>query len=612
MQRKLWELIYNRRSFSWGFSLAIAACAGAVFFTHTLPFWKIARSAQALAVIGSMLLLTAPLYLLQKVFKYCWNSIKSIKQRFGLAAIALLAAAIFLLVIPRFAPLPTRHTITVEVPQVENPGSRLAVDILEVRDNEGLIIKPEKFSLSGNWQVAAHGFFTSGGQSARLTYAFYAVNGKNVQVLVQKAPGGGQALFQIDGAAEQVSFQSEGIDQQIYTFPLKGVNRWAGLVWVLDLLAAVGLVGVLVFIVSFYVCAWIPKIPRQIQKAALSYDKVFLGILFILLLAPLWKFSGSMQNLESGFTFRTPLLRGWSDFRFRFLGDRLFKKVIVGNGNWLLYTGEQSLDDYQNTLPVTEKDCALLQSRLDDINSQLEAKGITFLLVLAPNKNTIYPEYLPPQIPILGKRSFLDQCMEFQKLHGQAPILDLRPALLAARNEHQVYFATDSHWNPYGALAGYQEILRALQKDYPILQSHPLDDYQIRDIGMQSGDLALRLGQVSVTERFFNLVLKEKHNVKSWTMSSAAGLITVTSRSDQKLPKLVMYGDSFSGGLIPFLSDHFSRAVYLRSNTPEMDFIYSEKPDIVIVEVTERYLSLLIKSLNNETSAGNGGLGLDE
>lgn len=510
------------------------------------------------------------------------------------------------------AEIPARHTITIETLQVEGAVGSQIVDILEIRGYDGYVIGAEKFSLAGNWQVANNGFSTSGNQASKLTYAFYAKNGKDVRVLIQKTPGGGQALFKVDAASKQVDFNGVRY-HQVHTFTLHGVNRWVPYIWGLDFIVSIGLISILLFVVAVCTGVFIPKARSSIRWSAFPNDMVFLAALFILLLAPLYRYSGSITDFEDTFSFRTPLLRGWAEFRFRVLGDRLFNLFIVGKDNWLSYSGELSLDDYQNVLPVTDEDLAAFQSGLDGLNDRLQARGIRFLLVVVPNKNTIYPEYLPPQVPVLGKQSFLDRLVEYQGKHGKAQILDLRAALLEARRERQVFYTKDTHWNAYGAWVGYQEIMRALQKDFPSLRPHSLDEYAFVDDGMKNNSEGKSLGQTMILDQEFHLELKEEPAIKSWTTSGPKiRSIITTTRPGTGLPKLVMYRDSFGGWLIPFLSDHFSPAVYVWAFRIDEDYIQAEAPDIVVVEVTERYLTRFLKSLRNEPIEDTGGLFLDE
>src|SRR5512137_1943070 len=57
----------------------------------------------------------------------------------------------------------------------------------------------------------------------------------------------------------------------------------------------------------------------------------------------------------------------------------------------------------------------------------LERRGIAYLLVIAPNKSTIYPEYMPAIYP-RGRRTRLDQMTGFVERNAPGfPWLDLRP-----------------------------------------------------------------------------------------------------------------------------------------------------------------------------------------
>jgi hypothetical protein len=215
---------------------------------------------------------------------------------------------------------------------------------------------------------------------------------------------------------------------------------------------------------------------------------------------------------------------------------------------------------------------------------------------------------------VLGAQSYLDEVLAYQKQHGRTPILDLRPALLRARRERQIYYATDTHWNPYGALVGYQEILLALQDDFPVLRPHGLDDYALVEDGLRSGGMGQILGQLTVLERFFHLELKESRALNTWATSGlgARNIITTARPDEPGLPRLVMYRDSFSTALVPLLADHFSRAVFLWTFAVDPAFVDAEKPDIVIIEVTERYLKSLANSLDQSGDSRNGGFIDDE
>ncbi len=55
----------------------------------------------------------------------------------------------------------------------------------------------------------------------------------------------------------------------------------------------------------------------------------------------------------------------------------------------------------------------------------------------------------------------------------------------------------------------------------------------------------------------------------------------------------MIFCDSFADALKPYLSEHFSRVVYSRSFDLDLGLIDNEKPDVVIFELAQRYLTVL-------------------
>ena len=62
------------------------------------------------------------------------------------------------------------------------------------------------------------------------------------------------------------------------------------------------------------------------------------------------------------------------------------------------------------------------------------------------------------------------------------------------------------------------------------------------------------------------------------------------------LPRAVIFRDSFASRLVPFLSEHFSRAVYLWQNDFDASVVAEEHPDVVIEEIVGRHLYEFIAS----------------
>jgi len=174
-----------------------------------------------------------------------------------------------------------------------------------------------------------------------------------------------------------------------------------------------------------------------------------------------------------------------------------------------------------------------------------------------------------------------------------------------------VYYATDTHWNSYGAHAAYVEIMKALKKEFPDspgLEPHTLAEYRYLPDKDSIGDIGYRWVQGATVEPFFSLAPTFDRQIH--TFDSYQDRVMYSHQYNQlnrELPNAVIFHDSFMDWLSPLLSDHFGRTVYARAL--DMDkglderLIESEKPEIVIFECNERWLERL-KFLPNYTNKG--------
>ena len=67
-----------------------------------------------------------------------------------------------------------------------------------------------------------------------------------------------------------------------------------------------------------------------------------------------------------------------------------------------------------------------------------------------------------------------------------------------------------------------------------------------------------------------------------------------TEVDDPSLPKAVLFRDSFSNVFGPLLSEHFRRLVFVRTTKVRPSILDQEHPDVVMLEIAERFLPKLI------------------
>lgn len=337
------------------------------------------------------------------------------------------------------------------------------------------------------------------------------------------------------------------------------------------------------------------------NKTVTIYSSLFVVLILIFLISFVTVPNLTPATISTKFRWRTNLINFYTSFRLD-IGDRIYNNVVIGKEGWFFFTGEPSIPDYQNTAALKAGKLARLQKNLDRLNRDLKAKGITLLVIIPPNKSTIYPQNMPEQIPVMGAQSRLDQFLEYMKLKGDTHILDLRPALIEASQSQAVYYKTDTHWNDIGAYYGYVETMSALTADFPVLAPRPLSDFKYTYVGDSVHDLPLSMGLQNYTEEDWLLLPNFEIQLSEENTALPDGrFIRTVTNADKQLPTLLVYGDSFYGQLAHFIEPHFSRATVVPFTSIEgvwsLDWIQREHPDIVIIEIVERSLDNSLPAL---------------
>lgn len=270
-------------------------------------------------------------------------------------------------------------------------------------------------------------------------------------------------------------------------------------------------------------------------------------------------------------------------------------KVLIGKEGWLFY-GDESIENYQNLQLYTDQELEQIKVNLEYIYKPLKENDIQYVLVIAPDKETIYNEYYPDTIKKIGSTSKLDQVVDYLKEYSEVPVLDLRETLLANKADHPLYYLTDTHWNQYGAFLGYQAIVKYLSQTFSEIKPLEVTDFIIEESLHNGGDLLNMLGIDKENYKYkkmsYAFLTRKPYMYKKVDLveQEPAGQY-LTYQDTPNLPTALIYHDSFFGAMQPFFSAHFREASYglatwnISGYIPQ---IIEQKPDIVVHELVER------------------------
>lgn len=298
------------------------------------------------------------------------------------------------------------------------------------------------------------------------------------------------------------------------------------------------------------------------------------------------------------FAFRKDLVRWFGMSRYFGLGMSPSSAVATARRGWLFYIDDGGLEDFTNEYPLEEWEITAWRGAVSRAKAWCEARGIPYFFTVLPDKATVYPELFPRTARRVSRFSRMDQVLN--SVSDLAVALDVRPALLAAKREVRVFQKTDTHWNQRGAHAAYTAIIEGMRLRVPAIPpAHPLSDFEQVTRISEAMDLAAMMGLKRVLgEEQLLLVPKWK---RQYVVREPRGNIVeagepriVTEIPGSTLPKAVVFRDSFTSAMAPYLSEHFSRVVYLWRNDFDAEAVAKERPDVVLQEIVSRHVQWFV------------------
>jgi alginate O-acetyltransferase complex protein AlgJ len=317
------------------------------------------------------------------------------------------------------------------------------------------------------------------------------------------------------------------------------------------------------------------------------------------------KFLGGLESyFNDHFGFRKKLIRWFQNWKLGLFHDRTVYNVITGRNGWLFTSDLQMVEHYLGMAKFTPAQLKSWQTLLEKRRDWLAQRGIQYLFVIPPDKQTVYPEELPVWLADAapaGHETKLDQFLKYMQANSTVPILDLRQPLQAAKKIAPTYLQNDTHWNLFGGFVSCQEVIRTLAQRLPGLPALRLEDFQWTNLPATGGDLARMAGSDAVEKNYFEFYpdpglpafkIYDATNIVSLWDAHKKSLI---AESPAPLAKTaVVFQDSFGLAWQKFLGYDFKKIMFMPDNREFNAAVISENhPDVVINEMLERYFNTL-------------------
>lgn len=280
-------------------------------------------------------------------------------------------------------------------------------------------------------------------------------------------------------------------------------------------------------------------------------------------------------------------LKSYMDYKlFNYIDS---DKVLLGKRNWLFYRGnginELPINDYQGINYYSEEKKEKIKKNVQSVNNELKKKGIDFSIMICPNKEHIYHEYLPDTIFKVNKKCRADLLVEHLEKETNVPIIYPVQDLEEEKN-NQLYYKYDTHWNRLGGFVGEQCIRRLYQGKYDSLGKQNIRIEQRNPVTDLANMINLQ-SEFKDDKNFYVDDYKKNVVVEIRDFTENYYLKVYHSNAPDKR-KVMVLRDSYGEAMMDYLAKDFRDVIFIHRDIFKKEDIETFQPDIIIYQMVER------------------------
>ncbi len=306
--------------------------------------------------------------------------------------------------------------------------------------------------------------------------------------------------------------------------------------------------------------------------------------------------------------FRDYFVSTYSKIKLNILKASPTDKVEIGKEGWYFYTPNNNIELATGEYPLDETLLERIAENQLRIQEYYKSKGIEYVLVLAPSKVSVYPEYLREgQYDI--RETVCDIVERYLNENTDINVINVKDEVIKGKSQGMMYHKTDTHWTQMGASIAYSSVIEKL-RNMGIVNTTVADMsfYDAEYEGEFSGLMGCRglLGKeivpfaeileskaVEVNEgRYYEEV--QKIVKENGVPDNRPGIVFKNASVPEK--KVLIYGDSmFNWWNVPnMFAENFSELTFTRMTSINEELDDLANPDVVIFEATERLITSVL------------------
>lgn len=314
---------------------------------------------------------------------------------------------------------------------------------------------------------------------------------------------------------------------------------------------------------------------------------------------------------EDNIGLRDEMIKISQTFSYNVIHASSSGKIELGKDGWLYYALQDNIKIASNTYEdFSTEQMEEYSQKLKALSNSLESEGIDFVVLLPPSKVSIYPEYLAS-----GDYTIIDTiCDQFADVLTKKTVkaINSKEYLVEKKNssdlKYDLFFKTNSHWNDYGTYLAYCDFIKKMN-EYGLSSTDPIEE-AFNTIDGYHGDLSNMFGYIGLDGRRLTedgVPVAEKKICNAVEVTSGneydnfislinkKGLrqgVIYENESCEDERTILFFGDSMvCQYLLDEVAENYKSTYFAWTYEIDKEIINTVKPDIVVLDVSERLLS---------------------
>lgn len=278
------------------------------------------------------------------------------------------------------------------------------------------------------------------------------------------------------------------------------------------------------------------------------------------------------------------------------------EKAFVGKDGWMFVKFPNHIKMYQNLDIFTEEELSKITETMNKLYDYGKKNNIKIYIFLSNDKENLYPETYSPVYRKYGDISRRTQLINHLKEHSPINIIDAEKFLLEQKKSGFVFCKTGTHMSNHGAFGEYHVLMNTIKNDFPNIKPLVRDDFDISYTNECDADILNIMNiDYNYNNKYISMKLKNPsanivYHKKVPEYSGARMII----KNKNKKYKLFIIGDSFTKRWRKMLGATFAEVRHLFFGNGELynkllkediNNLKTNKPDIIVIQSTERYLN---------------------